>query len=216
MANHILSINDNRVLKLRKTDCRFDEVCKKVGDISYHLYEDRYEFFVETFIGQMLSNKASETIVSRLRNLCHGEIMPENIDILFDDEIREIGVSAQKLNYIRKLTESVLSGVVDFNYIDSLEEQQAYNELLKIRGVGKWSAKMYLLFVLDKENILPIEDVAFLQGYEWMSGTRNIDTLIKDSEKWQPYCSLVARFLYKALDGGFTRKKLNSVDNSIL
>ena len=205
----ILSISDSRVQKLRESDERFNHVCKMVGDIEYHLSTDTYNFFISTFIGQMLSNKAADAIYGRLAKLCHGTVNPSNVDILFDDEIRSIGISAQKLGYIRSFTDDILNNRIDIDRIAELDDDQALHELKKIKGVGDWSSKMYLLFVLDRQNILPYEDVAFLQGYEWMSGTRDINTLFKDAEKWQPFSSLVARFLYKALDGGFTKKPLS-------
>lgn len=203
--NRTLSIYDSRVRELRRNDARFNIVCERVGDISHSLYDNDYEFFVSTFIGQMLSNKAADTIYNRLIKLCGGELSPDKVNMLFDEEIREIGISAQKLGYIRHLTDDILNGKLSLSHISDLDDNDALKELIKIRGIGNWSAKMYLIFVLDRENILPIEDVAFLQGYEWMSGTRDVDALVKDAEKWQPYSSLVARFLYKALDGGFTK-----------
>ncbi len=210
MARHILSIDDKRILAVRSADTRFDKVCKRVGDISYSLYDNDYEFFVSTFIGQMLSSKVADTIYNRLVGLCGGNLTPDNVNMLFDEEIRGIGVSAQKLGYIRYLTDDILNGKLNLSHISDLDDNEAQKELKKIRGIGDWSSKMYLIFVLGREDVLPIEDVAFLQGYEWMSGTRDIDTLIKDAEKWQPYSSLVARFLYKALDGGFTKEPFAS------
>ena len=204
-GHKLLSINDKRVDHIRKKDKRFDLVCRKIGDIEYSLYSDDYIFFISTFIGQMLSNKASATIYKRIESLCNDNVCPDNINMLFDEEIRNAGVSAQKLGYIRSFTDGILDGSVDLKKINNLSDDDAIKELKRIRGIGDWSAKMYLIFVLDRQDILPVEDIAFLQGYEWMSGTRDRAELIADSEKWKPYSSIVARYLYKALDGGFTK-----------
>ena len=81
-------------------------------------------------------------------------------------------------------------------------------ELTKIKGIGVWTAKMYLLFVLNREDILPYEDVAFLQGFSWAYETKDLSpaTVKKKCRKWKPYSSIAARYLYRALDTGLTKQ----------
>lgn len=80
-----------------------------------------------------------------------------------------------------------------------------------MRSIGLWTAKMYLIFVLNRQNVLPVEDVAFLQSYKWMYKTDDIskNSVMKKCKKWSPYSSIAARYLYRALDIGLTKSEFH-------
>ncbi|MCC8014242.1 MAG: hypothetical protein LIO87_03520 [Eubacterium sp.] len=82
---------------------------------------------------------------------------------------------------------------------------------MKILGIGKWTAKMYLIFVLDCPDVLPVEDAAFLQAYKWLYKTEDCSekSVYKKCKKWKPYSSIAARYLYRALDMGYTKKEFH-------
>ena len=84
-------------------------------------------------------------------------------------------------------------------------------DLQKIKGIGKWSSKMYLIFVLGKNDILPYEDMAFIQAYSWLYNTNKTDkkSIINKCKKWGKYSSVASRYLYKALDLGYTKNKFS-------
>lgn len=90
---------------------------------------------------------------------------------------------------------------------DIITFDEVINELAKLRGIGIWTAKMYLIFVLDRQDILPYEDIAFLQGYKWAYKTNDTspEAVKKKCKKWRPYSSIAARFYYRALDMGYTK-----------
>ena len=92
-----------------------------------------------------------------------------------------------------------------------MDDKQAIKELTKISGVGNWTAKMFLIFVLNRSDILPYEDVAFLQGYGWLYKTNDFSkaSVEKKCKKWKPYSSIAARYMYKALDGGHTKEEFH-------
>ena len=77
--------------------------------------------------------------------------------------------------------------------------------LTKLRGIGEWVAHMYLIFVLDRQDILPTTDVAFIQVYEWLYKT----SVEKKLKKWKPYSSIAARYFYRALDEGYTKEEFH-------
>ena len=89
-----------------------------------------------------------------------------------------------------------------------MTDEAALKELVSLHGIGIWTAKMYLIFVLDRQDILPFEDVAFLQSYKWLYKAEDVSkaSIEKKCKKWKPYSSIAARFLYRALDMGFTKK----------
>lgn len=92
-----------------------------------------------------------------------------------------------------------------------MPEKDAYKRLLALRGVGSWTVKMCFIFVLDKQDILPVEDVAFLQAYEWLYKTtdRRKESIENRCKKWKPYSSVAARYMYRALDSGLTKEEFH-------
>ena len=101
-----------------------------------------------------------------------------------------------------------MAGDLVLEDLPDMSDTEVYKKLTKIRGIGSWTAKMYLLFVLDRQDILPIEDVAFLQSYRWMYKTDDVskESVLKKCRKWKPYSSIAARYLYRALDMGLTKE----------
>lgn len=95
--------------------------------------------------------------------------------------------------------------------LQNLSDDEVIKKLTSLRGIGLWTAKMYLIFVLNRQNVLPVEDVAFLQSYKWMYKTDDIskDSVIKKCEKWSPYSSIAARYLYRALDTDLTKNEFH-------
>ena len=189
---------------------RMAKVIDLVGTITYKPYSDPYSFLVSTIIGQMLSNKVADIICERLENLCGGHITPSKIDKLTNSQIKSIGTSNSKVKFIRELTNSIKNKDINFKRIDDMNDEEAIKALTSIHGIGTWSAKMYLIFVLNRQNVLPYEDMAFIQGYKWCYNTNKIDkdSITKKFKKFEPYRSIVTRYLYKALDGSFTKNKL--------
>ena len=87
------------------------------------------------------------------------------------------------------------------------DDDVVVKKLKRIKGIGNWTAKMYLLFVLRRDNVLPYEDGAFIQGYRWLYNTTDlsVESVKKRCKKWEPYSSLAARYMYKAVDYGLTK-----------
>ena len=149
--------NSNSIIYLKKKDKRLAKVIDMVGDITYSIPNNYYEQLVESIIGQMLANKVAAVLRTLLKVLCDGEITPLSITSLSDAEIKQIGISQSKVTYIRNLTEAVDSGMIDFSTLQLMPNEEIIKILTSIRGIGNWSAKMFLIFVLDRQDILPYE-----------------------------------------------------------
>lgn len=191
---------------------RLEKIIKTVGPITYKPHEkDAYTHLIYNIIGQMLSNKVADIISDRMRALCNDEITPRKISRLTDEQIRGIGISRAKIGYIRDVTDRVLSGELDFGRFPGLSDGEIINELTSIKGIGTWTAKMYLIFVLDRQDVLPYEDGAFLQAYRWAYKTDDLSpaSIKKKCKKWSPYSSIAARYLYRALDDGLTKEEFH-------
>ena len=179
-----LDIDSDAIRYLCGKDKRLARVIEMVGPLTYTPYQDSYSFIVNQIIGQMLSNKVRDVIYGRLIDRCGGEVRMETVGRLTDEEIRSIGISGAKVRYIR---------------------------LTKFPGIGRWTAKMYLIFSLDRPDVLPVEDVAFLQGYQWTYKTDDVSpaAVRKKCKKWSPYASIAARYMYQALDLGLTKQEFH-------
>ncbi len=199
-----LTKNTQSVKYLCSKDKRLNKLIHIIGDISYIPYgtENSYSFLVHEIIEQMLSMKAGQKIYERLKILCNGKITPTNISKLSFKEIRSIGTSNSKANYIINLTEAVICNKIKFSNFKNLPDDEIIKHLTSIKGIGIWTAKMYLLFVLNRQDILPVEDGAFTQAYTWLYKTTdyNKQTVIKKCKKWKPYSSIASRYLYRALN----------------
>ncbi|MDT6981327.1 DNA-3-methyladenine glycosylase 2 family protein [Levilactobacillus zymae] len=192
---------------LQTKDKHLGKAIQMVGPLEYRLADNGYGFLVSQIIGQMLSNKVAAVLTQRLLDQCAGPLTAPTIAQLSDATIRGIGISHSKVGYIRNLTTAVLNQTVDFDRYATLPDATIMQELTAVKGIGRWSAKMYLIFALDRPNILPYEDVAFLQGYGWVYKTTDYTAraVQKKCHKWQPYSSIAARYLYVALDRGLTK-----------
>lgn len=207
----IITLNENTksVQHLCSRDKRLAKVIKMVGEIRYTPHEeDPYSFLVHEIIEQMLSIKAGQKIYSRLEDLCRGDVSPNAISNLTDDELRSTGTSNAKVQCIQELTEAVISDRLCFDDLSSSSDASVIKSLTQLRGIGNWTAKMYLIFVLNRPDVLPYEDSAFLQSYRWLYKTDDFNprSIEKRCKKWKPYSAIAARFLYKALDKGFTKE----------
>lgn len=203
----ILTPNSTSILHLKSCDKRLAKVIQEVGIISYVPHEDGYSFLIHEIIEQMLSIKAGAVIYGRFIDLCGGDIIPERVESLSIEQIQSVGISAAKANYIKILTNAINSNDLDLAMLETQSDAFVIQKLTSYRGIGNWTAKMYLIFVLDRPDILPFEDGAFLQSFRWLYKTNECSpsAVIKKCKKWSPYSSIAARYMYRALDSGLTR-----------
>ena len=212
MSTVVLNENTPSIKYLCQKDKRLAKVISTIGEISYTTHsENPYAFMIHEIIEQMLSIKAGMKIYSRFEELCNGKITPQVVNELTIDQIRNTGTSSNKATYIKALTDSVLIGDINFSEFSTLSDSEVINKLTSIKGIGIWTAKMYLIFVLNRSDVLPTEDVAFLQSYCWMYKTEDRSTrnILNKCKKWKPYSSIAARYLYRALDAGLTKEEFH-------
>ena len=218
MANTIyLDCDSEPISHLCRADDRLRELISVIGPISYDLHNEQpFVFLIHEIIEQMLSTKAANKIFARLLSMCDGQITAEKLVGFRAEELKSIGTSWPKVSYIQNLSNEVLSGKLNFEELSSSSDEEVKNRLLKIKGIGNWTAKMYLIFVLDRQDILPYEDVAFLQAYKWLYNTEDVTqrSIIQRCKKWSPYASIAARYLYDALDSGYTKAPFQIKDST--
>ena len=198
------TLDSPEIKTLCAADVRLSILIRHYGDLTYSLHADAFAFLIETIIGQMLSSKVADVIAARFYDLCDNNVAAETVSKLHTSELRVIGLSKQKAEYILKLAAMSLANPSFFDELQDVPDDVVVKSLTSLRGIGTWSAKMYLIFVLDRMDVLPYEDGAFLQAYKWLYTTDDIKPQVikQRCAPWSPYASLAARYFYRALDGG--------------
>lgn len=202
-----IALDDLPLQVLMSRDKRLAKVISYFGDIECSEHYDAYAFIIDEIVGQMLSNKVAAIMTDRLSTLCNNEVTAENISRLSFENLKSIGISSAKCQYIQNFTEACIDRRIDFDAFETMDDAEIVKQLTAIRGIGNWTAKMYLLFVLQRPNVLPYEDIAFLQGYKWLYKTSDVSvpSVKKKCKKWSPYASYAARYLYRAVDAGLIK-----------
>ena len=195
---------------LQKVDKRLSKVIERIGVLEYHSYNDSgdgFVFLVREIVGQMISSKVKKVLYNRLLELCRNEITPYCILTLSIEDLRGIGLSKSKSEYIINLANLAKDGKINFSSLSQMSDENVITRLTAIKGIGNWTAKMYLIFFLQREDVLPHEDGAFIQSYKWLYNTNKIDkaSISQKCKKWKPYTSIGARYLYRALDTGLVK-----------
>ncbi len=207
----VLNQESASIRYLSSKDKRLSKLITMIGDISYVPHNDGYAFLIHEVIEQMLSIKAGQKIYGRLVDLCNGEVNVSSVSCLSNLELRGIGTSSAKAACIQNITHKIAEGNLCLEDFHHLDDDEIIKSLTSIKGIGTWTAKMYLIFILNRQDVLPFEDGAFMQVYRWLYKTDKCSRqdVIKKCNKWKPYSSIAARYMYRALDMGFTRNEFH-------
>ena len=165
---------------------------------------DHLAALVRAIIFQQLSTKAASTIHSRLVALLpEGKITAEGILGLTDDQFRSVGVSRQKSLYLRDLVSKLQSGELQLEGIESLDDEAVVAALTGVKGIGRWTAEMFLMFRLHRPDVLPVGDLGIMTAVQKAYGLRKRPTperLRKLGDAWKPYRSIACWYLWRSLD----------------
>ena len=162
-----------------------------------------FETLARAIVFQQLSTKAATTIYRRLEEAAGGALTPESIQNLSVGEMRRAGLSRQKLGYIRDLAEHALSGKVDFARLPAMSDEEVIASLTDIKGIGVWTAHMFLLFSLRRPNVLPVGDLGVRTAIQRAYRKRKMPTpkqVEQIAKGWHPYCSYAAWYLWRSLE----------------
>lgn len=201
MTQQNFPLYEEAVLILKKKDKKLAWLMERIGPLSHTDLKDDFLFFIEQVIGQMLSIRVADVMTGRLAALCRGEITASTICSLSVDELKKTGISQRKAECIRQIAFMVENGSLDFGKLKELSDAEIIKSLTTIRGIGNWTAKMYL-YKIDRPDVLPYEDATFLAAYKWLYRTRNVkpEAVRQRCRKWSPYSSIAAMYLYAAFD----------------
>jgi DNA-3-methyladenine glycosylase II len=185
---------------LSNTDPIMADAIKRVGPCTLAPNPNTFETLVDAIISQQISVKAADAIVARLRATTpKGSITPEALLPLEHDALRAVGLSTSKARYVRDLTERVASGQLDLAALEHMEDEEVIKNLVAVKGIGRWTAEMILIFSLGRLDVLPVDDLGFVEGVREAYGLEARPTrkeLLERGEAWRPYRSVATWYMW--------------------
>jgi DNA-3-methyladenine glycosylase II len=188
---------------LRKSDPVLSVIIKSVGSYKMNYDDPAFASLAEAIVYQQLHGKAAATIFKRLTDLTGLPLTPQGILKLSEEQMRGAGLSKQKLSYLRDLAAKAASGEVDFAKLPDLPDDEVIKELTKIKGIGVWTAQMFLMFSLQRPNVLPTGDLGIQMAIRKHYRKRKLPKpaqMEKIAKCWEPYRSVACWYLWRSLD----------------
>jgi DNA-3-methyladenine glycosylase II len=188
---------------LHRTDRKLRPIIEQVGDCSLQRVTNRFAALAWSILAQQISTKAAASIRRRLlAALAPKPLMPESLLQLSDGEFRDVGVSSAKAKYLRDLAEKVASGQVALRSIHTRDDENVIAHLTQIKGIGRWTAEMFLIFSLGRPDVLPVDDLGLrvaVQRLESLEALPAPDYLRSRGRPWQPFRSIATWYLWQSL-----------------
>ncbi len=195
-----------KALKHLKSDPVLAELIKTLAPIELQPEPDFYLTLLRSVVGQQLSVKAAATIFQRFINLFpDGYPHPEEVLLQPTEILRSVGLSGQKVGYVRAVAEFKISGELEPEKISHLDDEALIKHLTKIKGVGRWTAEMLLMFALERLDVFPLDDLgiqnAFKKQYGLTEEKKALQArMLEIAEPWKPYRTLACKYLWRSLD----------------
>ena len=204
-----MTINIEDALKhLVGSDSRFDKLIEKFGEPDYEPQDNYFKSLVRSIIYQQLSGKSAFAIYSRFLKLFPANHFPVPNDLLLisDQIYRDIGLSKQKAIYIKEIAKAFKNKTVQSEKLKEMTNDRIRNDLIKIKGIGPWTVDMFLMFTLNRPDILPTGDLGIQKGYMVFFDIDFLpdkDYMVKNAEKWRPFRTVACWYLWKLVDEDF-------------
>ncbi len=189
---------------LRGRDSTMAAVIRRVGQCQLTRRGGRFDVLARSILSQQISVQAARTIRRRLQRLLPGgRISAVGIDRLSDEQLQAVGISLQKRGYLRNLTSHVLAGTVNFRRLARIPDEAVITELTAVKGVGRWTAQMFLLSGLGRPDIFAPDDLGLKNAIRRLYGLGvkpPREELEGIAENWAPYRSAASWYLWRSLD----------------
>jgi len=191
------------ILHLKKSDPVMSAVIERVGPFRMEYGEPTFHSLAEAIVYQQLNGKAAVTIFKRFTDAAGDPVTPEGILKMTEQQMRAVGLSKQKSSYLRDLAEKTKAGLLEFDRLPDLPDVEVIEHLTLVKGIGVWTAQMFLIFTLRRPDVLPTGDygvqVAIKKHYRKRKLPKPKD-MEKIAKPWSPYRSIACWYLWRSLD----------------
>jgi DNA-3-methyladenine glycosylase II len=171
-------------------------------------HADPFKALTRAIVGQQLSAKAAATIFARFEALFDAFPTPAQVSAVSDDRLRGVGLSSQKLGYLRDLCRRIVEGELPLEVLDRMDDEAVIDRLTQVKGIGRWTAEMFLIFRLQRPDVLPVGDLGIVRAVQRAYKLRKApspDRLTRIGEAWRPYRSVACWYLWASLNNEPTK-----------
>jgi DNA-3-methyladenine glycosylase II len=191
------------ILHLKKSDPILRAIIECIGPYRMQYGEPQFHSLAEAIVYQQLNGKAALTIFKRFAALAGEPLTPEGILKLTPEQMRSVGLSKQKSSYLLDMAQRAHRGELDFSRLPAMSDDEVIAHLTQVKGVGVWTAHMFLMFTLRRPNVLPIGDYGIRSAMMKHYKKRKLpkpDQMEKIAKSWEPYRSIACWYLWQSLD----------------
>ncbi len=189
---------------LQAADPVMRDVVKRIGPFTLKLERSRFRMLVRSIISQQISTKAARAIRTRLeKRVAPRRVTAQNLLELPFEELRSVGLSPQKAGYVVNLSEKVLDGTVRLNRVGSMTDDEVIEELIQVKGIGRWTAQMFLMFCLGRLDVFPHDDLGIRMALRNLYGLDDLpdkQTSHEIAASWSPYATVASWYCWRSGD----------------
>jgi DNA-3-methyladenine glycosylase II len=188
---------------LAVADARLAAIIKVVGAYEIKLRKDPFHSLVEAIIYQQLAGSAADAIYGRFVKIYGRFPQPKQLLATRDANLRAAGLSARKIEYLKDLASRVSDGRLKLSLLPEMPDEQVVEQLDQVKGIGRWTAEMFLIFCLGRPDVLPVDDLGLRKAMQKTYSLAELpspENMRSIAQPWKPYCSIATWYLWKSLD----------------
>jgi 3-methyladenine DNA glycosylase/8-oxoguanine DNA glycosylase len=194
------------VAHLRRADSTLARVIESAGPFTLEPRDGAYRSLARAIFFQQLAGPAARAIMNRVLNVLETDeqrfFVPQDFLAATDEQLRSAGLSRQKLAYLRDLSEKFASGQLSEGEFASEDDEDVIRRVSAVKGIGRWTAEMFLIFSLGRPDVLPVDDLGVRRGFEQTYGLPELppsDEMRRIAEPWRPYRSVGTWYMWRSL-----------------
>jgi len=193
-----------------KRDQKMHVLINKFGRPDYNTGQDYFQSLLRSIVFQQLSGKVAQTIYERFMKLIpeNSNLCPKEVLKMDKDDMRKSGLSFQKINYVRNLADYFVTNSFRKKEVEKMTDEEISKELIQIKGIGQWTVDMFLMFTLNRADILPYKDLGIQKGIMKILNMKNLPTkkeMENCTKKWRPYRTIACWYLWRIADDKFAQ-----------
>lgn len=192
-----------KAIKFLKKDPKLAKIIQKVGKYEISLVKNPYKSLIDAIITQQLSGAAADSISKKFQKLYQRYPKPADVINTSDSKLRSVGLSKMKVTYIKDLSEKIQSKELRISSLKDRSDEEVVSHLTQVKGVGRWTAEMFLIFSLGRLDVLPVGDLGLKKGIQRLYSMHELpekDEIEEIAEKWRPYRTVATWYIWKSLN----------------
>ena len=196
-------MENHKAIQFLRKDPKMDQIIEQVGEYNIKITKNRYQSLVEAIIAQQLSGYAADSILKRFKKLYKSKF-PKPVDVIktSNPKLRSVGLSKMKISYIKDLSKKIESNELKIRSFSSKDDEYIIQQLTSVKGIGRWTAEMFLIFSLGRQDVLPVGDLGLKKGIQLMHSLKELPKekeIEEFAESWRPYRTIATWYLWKSL-----------------